>query len=438
MNYLDWVTIICYSLFGLLSLLTLHFMFFGVVGLFTKKTFPKADRRLRYGVVVSARNEEAVIGNLIDSIKKSDYPAELLQVFVVAHNCTDRTAEVAREAGAVVYPYTNPDERTKGYAFRYLFAQIRKDFRMEDYAGFFVFDADNVIPAEYFDKMNDCFVAMGERNIVTSFRNSKNFGSNLMSAMYGLYFLYGCRFESRGRTALGCSTRVQGTGYVVPTSAILQEDGWKYVTLTEDWELTADQIIDNTNVVYCDEANFYDEQPTTFPVMWRQRVRWARGHLLVCVTRLRRLLATLFSKKGAGKSEHKFHVYDITVNILPILTISCGIFFLQIILLLLSPLFGYSLADVALNWLCVTGIFTVSSYATLALASGMLYFLERKRIPKVSLPLKIASVLATPLFLFIAFPMEIVALFSKNLGWAPIPHKDTTSIDSLDGEKNAK
>ena len=48
----------------------------------------------KFAVMISARNEEYVIGALIDSIKKQNYPSELVTVFVVAENCTDSTAEV--------------------------------------------------------------------------------------------------------------------------------------------------------------------------------------------------------------------------------------------------------------------------------------------------------------------------------------------------------
>ena len=57
----------------------------------------------RYAAVISARNEANVIGGLIASLKAQDYPSELLDIYVIADNCTDNTAQVALEAGAKVY-----------------------------------------------------------------------------------------------------------------------------------------------------------------------------------------------------------------------------------------------------------------------------------------------------------------------------------------------
>jgi cellulose synthase/poly-beta-1,6-N-acetylglucosamine synthase-like glycosyltransferase len=133
--------------------------------------------------------------------------------------------------------------------------------------------------------MNDAFEYYDHQYVVTSFRNSKNFGSNIMSGLYGMYFALGCVCEFRGRNVCGCSKRIEGCDYVISSKVV--ENGWPYVTLTEDWEFSADQILDSNKIRYCDEAIFYNEQPTTFKVMWRQRVRWSRGHLLVLYYRVK-------------------------------------------------------------------------------------------------------------------------------------------------------
>lgn len=426
-------------LYLILACMTVHFIFFGIFGLFKKRKFPKSEQQLRYGIIIPARNEESVVAGLIESVRKNNYPQDKLDVFVIAHNCTDRTAEVARATGgAYVYEYNNPDECTMGYAFRYLFERIREDYGIESYDGFFLFNADNILDKQYFENMNNAFVACGRQCVITSFRSSKNFGSNLMSAMYGLYFAYGCRFESRGRSALGCSTRVQGTGYVINSSIV--KDGWKYVTLTEDWEFTADQILQGNKIVFCDDAVFYDEQPTTVRVMWRQRVRWAKGHLLVCISRMKDLMRSIFRSKKHGGGVHKGSLFDITVNILPFCVITTVITLLQITSSLIAAFLGgnfwYSLGQNLLGALPMT----LFSYGLMVVASVLIYILERKRIPKMPIWIKIISTFIWPVFLLMSFPCEIVALFTKNVHWKPIPHSDTTDFDTLNemGEETEK
>lgn len=432
MTYLDIVNLVFGILGGFLSLLAIHFILFAIVGVFAKKKFPKTDEKLKYGLIIPARNEEAVVGKLIESIQRANYPQDKLHIFLIAHNCTDGTADVGRSLGATVYEYNNPEECTMGYAFRYLFDRISEDYGIDNYDGFFLFNADNIVDENFFDKMNDAFVAEGRKNIITSFRNSKNFGTNTMSACYGLYFAYGCRYESRGRSVIGCSTRVQGTGYVVPRELV--KDGWKYVTLTEDWEFTADRVIENQKIVFCDEAMFYDEQPLSIKVMIRQRLRWARGHLLVCTTRLKDLFCSLFKSKKKGGSAHKFSTYDLSINILPVCVIATVFFLLQTVAVLLAPAFfpqEYNFVDVLLTHLFGIARGFVGTYAGLALASILLYILERKRIRKVGILTRITSVLVFPIFLLLSAPLEVCSLFMKNLGWKPIPHGDNSNVHEL-------
>lgn len=433
MDYLTISNWIFNILLFIVALLLIHFLVFSIVGIFAKKSFPKAKEQLKYGVIIPARNEEIVIGNLIESIRKNKYPQDKLDLFVIAHNCDDKTAEIARSKGAIVYEYNNPDECTMGYAFRHLFACIKRDYGISKYDGFFLFNADNILDEYYFEKMNDAFVAENKESVITSFRNSKNFGSNIMSTMYGLYFVCGCRLECRGRTALGCSTRVQGTGYVINSKVV--ENGWPYVTLTEDWEFTADQILKNSKIVFCDDAVFYDEQPTTFKVMWKQRLRWSKGHLLVFLTKFTELFKSLFTSKKKSGNEHKFSTYDIMINIMPICVITTLIFVLKIIFVAISPLFGFNWQEVYLNFALETIIFCSISYILMVLCSIVLFIIERKRIKNVSIPLRIMGTLLWPFFLFLSIPLEFVAIFTRNLYWSSIPHTDTTSFDKLNNKK---
>ncbi|MBE6675002.1 MAG: glycosyltransferase [Ruminococcaceae bacterium] len=432
MDYLRIVNLIFDILYGTTGLIVLHYIVFAIIGLFKKKKYPEVSEKLKYGLIIPARNEETVVGNLIKSIQKNNYPQDKLQIFVIAHNCTDKTAEISRQLGATVYEYNNPNECTMGYAFKYLFEQVEKDFGTQSYDGFFLFNADNILDENYISKMNDAFVAHGKRDIITSFRNSKNFGENVMSACYGLYFVYGCLLESKGRSVLNCSTRVQGTGYVIGSELV--KDGWKYVTLTEDWEFTADQIIEENKIYYCDEAVFYDEQPTTFKVMWRQRVRWCRGRWLVCVARLKDLLRSLFKSKKKNGNKNKFCIYDMTVKVLPVFIITTVLFFARLITVSLAPVFfpeQYTLSGVILHWALRSLGFFGFAYALMVISSIIIFVVERKRIKNVSLGIKILSTLVWPFFLVIATPAEFVAIFSKNLGWKEIPHKNTTSFEDL-------
>lgn len=420
MGYMEIVAIVFSCIWVLFTLLTIHFIIFSIIGLFAVKHFPKTDKKLRYGIIISARNEEKVIGDLLDSIKNNDYPQENLQVFVVAHNCDDRTAEISREHGATVYEYNNPNERTLGYAYKHLFGRIEEDFGTQNYDGFFVINADNILPEHYISTMNDAFVFYDGKYAVTSYRNSGNFGSNYMSCLYGMYFLAACRFEARGRTICGCSTRVSGTGFVMPAECV--KEGWNYVSITEDWEFTADQLSLGRKVMYCDDAEFFDEQPTTVPVMWRQRLRWARGHTVVFFTRFAKLIKGIFTGKKRGGHDNKYSQYDIAVEIMPLGAMGVLLMILQLICIALCPLFGYNPAEVWAWYGIITAIGTVFSYLTTFLGGLILMIIEHKRIPKVSFGKRLGALLLWPFFLLLNVILDVISLFKKKLEWKPIPH----------------
>lgn len=436
MQYIETVQFIIGILFTILGAILAYFVVFAVAGIFLKKTYPKTDKINKLGVIIPARNEEDVVAGLIESVQKSDYPQDMLHIFVIAHNCTDRTAEIARSHGATVYEYNNPKENTMGFAFKHLFSCIERDYGTQNYDGFLMFNADNILDRDYISKMNDAFEYFNKESVITSYRNSKNYGSNLMSGLYGLYFSIGCRLESRGRTALGCSTRVQGTGYLISSKVVV--NGWPYVTLTEDWEFTADQILFNNSIKYCDEAMFYDEQPTTWRIMWRQRVRWSRGHLLVFYARFKDMFPALFKKE----TKHRVSLYDITAYILPSPLFMLVLQILEFLLMMFAPIFD---PNVTMEYVFMgnydfwssTGIvyilarLAVISYIGMFLMAAITFIAEGKRVKGVSIWRKIVISLFWPLFLLIQFPIDVQAFFSRNLGWKPIPHKDQTSFDKV-------
>lgn len=424
MNYIDIVNLVFAILGGLIGLLCIHHFVLFIIGIFAKKKFPVADKKCKYGIVVSARNEDRVVGRLIESIKASDYPAENIQIFIIAHNCTDDTAKVCREKGAVVFEYNNPDERMKGYALRYGFNKIKEEYGIDSFDGYFIMDADNIVTADYISKMNDAFVANGEEAAITSYRNSKNFNENYMSLMYGMFFLYGCRFEQRGRAVVGSSTRVTGTGYLFSNKQVA--DGWNYLTMTEDWEFSADIVTDGNKTDYCDDAVFYDEQPTTVPIMLRQRLRWAKGHMQVFFTRFAKLVSSIFNPKKyskEGKKNRVFSKYDLSVNVLPLGFIGVVTFLLHIILLAFCPLFGLDVGKAYADFFIQTGISLGIAYVGLCISEIILFIVERKRIGKLSLGKRLLAFFVYPFFMFIAIILDFMAMFVRNLQWKPIPHR---------------
>ena len=247
------------------------------VGLIGKGRGGRENAKLhRYAAVVAARNESAVIANLIRTLKEQNYPSELLDIYVIADNCTDNTAQISRQAGAYVYERFNKVQVGKGYALEYLFHHIFEDKGETAYDGFFVFDADNIVDRDFVREMNKMFDT-GEYTALTSYRNSQNFCANWISAGYALWFLRESRFLNRPRTQLGVNCAVSGTGFLVSAQAVREDAGWPYHLLTEDIEFSIACATRGRRIGYCGKAVIYDEQPEKFKQSWDQRLRWSKG-----------------------------------------------------------------------------------------------------------------------------------------------------------------
>ena len=401
------------------------------IGIFKTRIFPPARSNHRYAVVIAARNEEAVIGNLIDSIKAQDYPEDLVTVFVVADNCNDGTVEVARSKGCICYERHDTEHATKGYALQYLFRQIKKDYSIKAFEGYFIFDSDNLLAPDFIARMNESFDA--GKKIITSYRASKNFDSNWISASYALYWIRTIVSQHRARSVFDLATRIQGTGYLV--SSDLLEDGWNYTCLTEDRMLSADAVIKGYPITYNEKAVFYDEQPITLKIAFRQRIRWAKGHLQTFRLCGWKLFKSIFTSKGFHDT---FMSYDmlticfpksIFVSFRKILVWACSIVVI---------LYGSNDAFKVASYIAAIGYSFGKSYLFTSLVSLYLFMTENKYIPKTSVWKKLWYSLTFPLFDLFGRIAMIIALFS-HVEWKTIPHTIDSSINEMPGKtKNVK
>ncbi len=409
---------ICSAIIFVFGLLTFHKTIYNVIGFFCQaKTYPKTDKLGRYAVVIAARNEEKVVGNLIESIHRQTYPQELLQIFVVADNCHDKTAELCRSLGAVVYERNDTSKARKGYALEFLFEQIDKDYGIESVDGYFVFDADNLLAPDFVEQMNRAFQAGFK--IVTSYRNSKNFDTNFISSAYGIHFYHNSLGKHRPRSVLNVGTHLTGTGYLI--SSKLLAGGWHYTTFTEDDQITMAMSGQGHKIAYCEAAEFFDEQPCDFRTVFNQRVRWAKGRL------------TNFFKYGykafIGIFTHRsFTCYDIFTYYFPYGLFNWAISLLYPLSTFIVGLFHQSGYDY--SKMIVTVAASLGSQYLYALFSGLITVIREKKHIRCS-PLKLVFYVFTfPWFNMISIPVYIVAIF-KRVKWTPIIHDDNRKIDDL-------
>ena len=391
-----------------------------LIGLFGKAKQGKKDPVLhRYAAIISARNEEGVIGGLVKSLKEQNYPSHLLDVYVVADNCTDGTAAAARQAGAIVYERFNKVQVGKGYAMDWLFHRIFADKGEQTYDAFLVFDADNYVDPNFVREMNKMFDT-GEYAALTCYRNSKNFCDNWISAGYALWFLRESRFLNRPRTRLGVNCAVSGTGFLIDANVIREDGGWPYHLLTEDIEFSISCAVRGRKIGYCGTAIVYDEQPVQFRQSWDQRMRWSKGFYQVDAKYTAPLLhGCVRGKKNRKKS--RMSCYDMLMTVAPCNLVTIGVLGLALVACLSSlsqPAFITYRVIRMLGRIILTTLRGVSF--SLFVFGACTMFAEWKQIKGAAWK-KILYVFTFPLFMLTYIPISLAALVGK-VEWKTIRH----------------
>ena len=401
-------------MFAFLLCYAYQFAYIPLAHLLRAKPHKKAALH-RFAVLICARNEQTVICDLIDSLHAQTYPQDKLKIFVMADNCTDATACVARGAGATVYERFDTAHVGKGYALDALLRNIARD-EPEGFDGYFVFDADNLLRPDYVERMNETF--SDGNDIITSYRTSKNYGENWISAGYGLWFLRESKYLNHARTLLGTSCAVSGTGFLFSRRVLEEQDGgWPFHLLIEDIEFSVSHILDGYKIALCPEAELFDEQPVTFRQSWRQRMRWSKGYLQVLRQYGGKLLAGIF--KGS------FSCYDMSMNILPAFVLSVLSTVSNLSLLTLQIANGAGTAEATLAILQMLG----SMYLTLFVIGAITTATQWKKLHTTAWK-KVLYTFTFPVFMFTYLPISIAALFAK-VEWKPITHSVTAKQVNL-------
>ncbi len=365
-----------------------------------------------FAVLICARNEENVISDLIESIHRQTYDRNFVRIFVMADNCTDRTANVARNAGAIVYRRNNTQLIGKGYALESLLESIKRDYPKNYFDGYFVFDADNVLDKNYISEMNKTF--SDGYDIITSYRNSKNYGDNWISAGYSLWFLRESRYLNHARMLLNTSCAVSGTGFFFSSRILEKNGGWKFHLLTEDIEFTVHNIVNGEKVAFCPRAFLYDEQPTSFRQSWRQRMRWAKGYLQV--------FKNYGKDLAMGIIKGNFSCFDMAMAIMPAAVLTALSIVINSFVAVTTLLNGESIVPVLLS----LGQSVLNMYLTLLLLGGITTITEWKMIHTSTIK-KILYIFTFPFFMLTYIPISFSAIFTK-VEWKPINHSVNVNL----------
>ncbi len=367
--------------------------------LLKKKEAKDIKPKHKFLILIAARNEEMVIGGLIDSLKELNYPKDMYKILVIPNNCTDKTKEVSIKHGALVLDIKEK-VHTKGDVLNYVFKKYKNDNSFDTYA---VFDADNVVHPDFLKEMNK-ELENGYR-VIQGFRDTKNLYDNWLTNGYGLFYYLQNLFLYQARININQSANINGTGYVFKKDVIKET---KYVakTLTEDIELTALCASYDIKIGYTEKAIFYDEQVSKVIPSFKQRLRWTVGML--------QTLKIYFKDLIKGFKKHKnLHVIDsLVIYVAP---------YLQVVMTLVGVI-SFILFP---NFLMLI-IATVVSYLAMIIVSVYLTIHYKRNLLK-SLP----GIFLFPIFNLIGISTVFVAIFKKDMNWHEIKHTRKININEV-------
>lgn len=395
-----------------LALYGLYYVVVSLFGLKRPKAYAPCAPRSRFAVLVAARNEEAVIGNLVDSLLAQNYPRELYDIYVLPNNCTDNTRRAAIHAGAKVLDCTVP-VRSKGQVLSFAFDCLLKD---GNYDAFCVFDADNLVHPDFLSSMNNALCS-GVR-LAQGYRDSKNPADSAIATCYSIYFWMIDRFYNQGRANLGLSCALNGCGFMVHADVIRSMGGYHTHTLTEDSEFTLQCVLCGVRAAWVPGAVFFDEQPLTFRESWKQRKRWTSG-LFECTPRYLGALIRRFL------TQRDMTCLDLAIYLLsPVFQVLCC----------LSLLFSGALNLLYLNYrvfpAAVVGLnmFLSLDFSYLVAVFSALSVLVVERKYRASY---LSGVAMYWLFVMSWIPLTIYCLISPTRSWDEIRHTCGISLKEL-------
>ena len=385
----------------ILLLNSFHFAIFAIIPFLKKIKINKitSKKKHKFLIIIAARNEEIVLGNLIDSINSQNYDRKLYKICVIPNNCIDGTKDIALSKDCMVLePSFSP--KSKGEVLNFAFDYFKDDNSFDSYV---IFDADNILDKNFLSKINN---KLNEGyKIVQGFRDTKNLYTNSVTGSYAIFYYLQSLFLYNARSRIKESSSLNGTGYVV-LKEFIDKINYRAKTVTEDIELTCVCSINNEKIGYCREAIFYDEQVEYFNISMKQRKRWIQGSMQV----LKQYKKDLFKKI---KNKNTFQLIDMfQMLMLPI--VQAISFILIIISYLFIIPFKYSLIGIIIGYI---GEVTVAIFL-------IIHF-------KKNLKQLLGACLFFPIFHLSWIPIYIYSLFNTNNNWEEIKHTRNINIEEI-------
>ena len=294
---------------------------------------PSGRPTKHFSILIPAYNEERLLPGLLASLSHIDYPAHLFDIHVVADNCTDQTATVAQNGGAIAHIRTDRQNPGKGPALQWLLQKLFNSGVATD--AFVILDADSLVSSNFLTVMA-AHLENGERVIQAYYAvrdPSRSWTGGLRyAALSVLHYL-----RPQGRMVLGASVGLKGNGMVF-CNDIFRQHEWS-ASVTEDIEMHMTLILDGERVTFAPDALVLGEMPDTLENSKSQHRRWEQGRLEGSRRYVPQLLRAAWVAVQKGKLKRSYIMLDAVMeHLIPPFTILLAVNILLLVFNLIALL----------------------------------------------------------------------------------------------------
>jgi len=242
--------------------------------LIRKKAQPPIQARTRFAIVVPAHNEEMLIDRFCRNIMNIDYPVSLREIFIIADNCSDRTAAISKTHPVQVLSRFDDIHTGKGHALKWAFEHIGLD----DFDAVLVIDADTEVDASILKELN--MLIIGGSQAIQCYETISNRGESWFTQLIFISRTINSLLYHYAKYKIGLSSYLMGVGMCFRT-ALLRKIPWTAYSLSEDWEYTARLIEQNIRIDFAARAKVFPQESRSLRQATNQRLRWSKGRFYV-------------------------------------------------------------------------------------------------------------------------------------------------------------
>lgn len=431
-NILDISKQIFWILIIVSTILMSYKIVYFVLGLFPSKKLPNAKKDHSYAVLIPARNESKIIERLFKSIKTQNYNQDFIDVYVIVENINDPTVSIAKMYGYNVFVRKRLDLKGKGWALDEVVKKIFSGSEAEKYEAFFVVDADNELSPTFFTELNKAYdlgYDFGKTNIEIA-----NANDSWLSCSTGITFSLINTFANKARFKMKGPLIISGQGFYIDAKILKKHNGFPFHSLTEDYEMCMDILLNDYTTAYIDEPLLKDRSPVDIKNSWNQRKRWVRGYS----DNFGIYKSKLFEKLTNTKKP-KFQLFEQMVGILPLVLFIVAYVGFNIFA------FFYSLNAVLFNqpnaFLSILTALKYDAilYVLLSIITLLVLFFDRKSY-HIGIKTFLKTVLLNPFYMLLYIPIAIQAIFSRDVKWVPIERQaiNSNEIEEDDEDDTVK